>query len=148
MKKLLLFVAYLTSCSSCVAQPNKELPCWITDDYSKMVTTQEAILNSYLYPIDLDNPVVDAQKKIKNGDYRLIGIGGFGINYPGIDMRKEGFILCKLGSRYLKGTSDAKEGDSHMKLIQRFNKYAEIYNTQILEFYQSQDFKAIVDESV
>ena len=136
MKKLLCFIMVFMCCS-CDAQPESKMPCWITGDYSEMITTQEAILKSYLYPMNLKDPVADAKLRINNGDYRLIGIGGIGISYPGIDLRHDGDILCKLGGRYLQGTSDAHESKSHSQLIQKFSEYAGKYNAVVIEYYKT-----------
>lgn len=136
MKKTFFLIVCLI-CTSCMAQSYNEMPCWVADDYSAVITKQEAILTSYLYPINLTRPIEDAELRIEFGDYRLIGIGGFGISYPGIDMRIDGEVLCSVGRRYLQGTSDAQESHAHAELIQNFKIYAEVYNKKILGFYKA-----------
>jgi len=138
MLNRMIFSLIFCACSySCSAQSKIVLPCWLSGDYSKMITSQESMLKSYLLAINLDQPIADAKIRIKNGDYRLIGIGGIGVGYPGLNLKIEGDILCELGGRYLMGTSDGQEGRSHAALILKFGKYAEKYNAEILRFYRS-----------
>jgi hypothetical protein len=127
-------VAYLISLSglSCASQPETDMPCWMSGDYSQMITSQEAMLKTYLLPINLDAPEVDAKVRIRHGDYRLIGIGGLGIRYPGLDKKSQGNVLCRLGGRYIQGTSDAQEGESHAMLNTKFLEYAESYNAYVM----------------
>lgn len=130
-----LIVAYLISLSglSFASQPETDIPCWMSGDYSQMITSQEAMLKTYLLPINLDAPEVDAKVRIRHGDYRLIGIGGLGIRYPGLDKKSQGDVLCRLGGRYIQGTSDALEGKSHAMLIANFLQYAESYNAYVMK---------------
>ena len=121
----------------------QETPCYLDEDnHTPPITTQIAVLKSYLYPINLDSPVDDAKLRIKLGDYRLLGIGGFGLTYPPLDLQKDSEILCTLGERYIQGTSDAIEGKEHSELISKFTEYATKYNEYIIQEYKNGNIKS------
>ncbi|MBB5210262.1 hypothetical protein [Microbulbifer hydrolyticus] len=103
---------------------SNEIPCWMNPD-TVPETTQLALLKTYLLPINLNSPRKDVEARIKHKDYRFIAIGGFGIGYPGLSNKE---LLCKYGSRYIMGTSDALESKEHGKLSHEFNSYAKEYN--------------------
>lgn len=114
----------------------EKVPCWVSGDSSKVITSQEAILKTYLLPIDLSDPQGDAKKRITHGDYRLVGIGGVGLKYPALDKSENRNILCKFGGRYIQGTSDAHESKNHAQLMSRFTAYAKAYNEVIIDYYK------------
>ncbi|WP_445364565.1 hypothetical protein ACJJIQ_10575 [Microbulbifer sp. ANSA003] len=101
-----------------------EIPCWMNPD-TVPETTQLAVLKTYLLPINLDAPRKDLEARIKHQDYRFIAIGGFGHGYPGLSDKE---MLCKYGSRYIMGTSDALKGREHSRLSHAFSRYAKEYN--------------------
>ncbi|MBB5211505.1 hypothetical protein [Microbulbifer hydrolyticus] len=101
-----------------------EIPCWMNPD-TVPETTQLAVLKTYLLPINLDSPGKDLEARVKHQDYRFITIGGFGIGYPGLSNKE---FLCKYGSRYIMGTSDALESKEHSRLTHEFSRYAKEYN--------------------
>jgi len=67
----------------------------------------------------------------------LIGVGGLGIGYPGLNVPDDGNILCELGGRYLQGIGDVYESKSHSKLMKQFAEYAKRYNMEIIASYQA-----------
>ena len=141
MYKLFLIVLAITIFSfsnSFASSSNNKIPCWVSGDAPDVITSQLSILKSYLLPINLDDPEGDAKKRIHNKDYRLLGIGGLGVEFPSVDS-SEKEILCTLGWRYIQGTSDVHESKEHIELIKKFKKYSEIYNKKILSFWKEKD---------
>ena len=135
MKRIIYFICCILKVS-CVTGSEEQIPCWVSGDTIKVITSQEAILKTYLLPFDFNDPEGDAKIRISHGDYRLLGIGGFGLEYPSLDKSKDGHILCEFGGRYIQGTSDAYENESHAELISRFVEYAEAYNLVIINYYR------------
>ena len=110
-----------------------ERPCWLDPDLISS-TSQFALLRTLQLPIRLDKPEEDARLRMKHGDFRLIGIGGLGVTYPGL---KNMELLCKIGGRYIEGTSDMIEGKEHADLIEKFREYATKYNKIIINTWIS-----------
>jgi hypothetical protein len=135
MRKIVCFSFFMLSAYFAFSEEGK-VPCWVSGDSSKVITSQEAILKTYLLPIDLSDPQGDAKKRITHGDYRLVGIGGVGLKYPALDKSDENRnILCKFGGRYIRGTRDAHESENHTQLMSRFTAYAKAYNEVIIGYY-------------
>ena len=135
MSKIVYFSFCILSASFVFSEEDK-FPCWISGDSSKEITSQEAILKTYLLPIDLSDPEGDAKKRITHGDYRLVGVGGVGLRYPALDKSEDGNILCIFGGRYIRGTSDAHESKNHVQLMSKFTAYAKVYNEVIIDYYK------------
>ena len=129
MKSLILIILLVVS----VRIVADEKPCWMDPDFVSP-TKQLALLRTLLLPIRLDKPEEDAYLRMKHGDYRLIGIGELGITYPGLENME---LLCKVGGRYIEGTSDMVEGEEHANLMRKFRKYAEEYNKIIISTWES-----------
>lgn len=110
-----------------------EKSCWLDPDLVSP-TKQLALLRTLQLPIRLDKPEEDARLRMKHGDFRLLGIGELGIIYPGLENMD---LLCKVGGRYIEGTSDVIEGEEHAKLMQKFREYAEKYNKLIISTWES-----------
>lgn len=135
MRKIIYFLSCMLSASYAFSGEER-IPCWVSGDNSEVITSQEAILKTYLLPVDLNDPQGDAKKRIIHGDYRLVGIGGFGLEYPALEKSTDGDILCKFGGRYMQGTSDVYESESHAQLTSRFVGYAKSYNEIIIDYYK------------
>jgi len=135
MKEILCLLFFFVT-TSCGLYAQENVPCWVSGDVSKVITSQEAILKTYLLPIHLNDPEGDAEIRISHGDYRLVGITGIGLEYPSLDKSKEGQILCEFGGRYIQGTSDVYESDVHAQLISKFTEYAKAYNAVIISYYK------------
>ncbi len=141
MTRYIFIVVTSLLCFSCSSYAQNDLPCWVTGEYPNLLTKQEAMLKSYLLPMDLNDPIADAEVRIKNGDYRLIGVGGLGVSYLGLNMPSDSEMLCELGGRYLQGTGDVHESKSHDNLMKRFAEYAKQYNMKIIASYKAGKFK-------
>ena len=134
MKKITCLL-FCVLCVACVSNAEEKPPCWVSGDSSKVITSQEAMLKTYLLPINLIDPKGDAEKRLNHGDYRLIGVAGLGLEYPPLNLSREGHILCEFGGRYIQGTSDVYESEAHADLASKFAEYAKSYNAVIIEYY-------------
>jgi hypothetical protein len=103
-----------------------EIPCWLDPDLEiQPSTSQIAVLQTYLLPIDLDSPDKKLKDRIKHGDFRFIGIRGFTMYVPGLENQD---LVCEHGVRIISGTSDAFESVQHLELVSEFTEYAAQYN--------------------
>jgi hypothetical protein len=101
--------------------------CWL-DEATVPDISQTAQLLTMQLAINLQDPSGDLGMRIAHRDYRFIAIGGYSIDYPGLSDLS---LLCTHGGRLIEGTSDAIESDEHALLMQRFKKYAELYNQEM-----------------
>jgi len=82
------------------------------------------------------NPSVDAEKAIKDGDFRYIGIYGYTLSVPGVDgscLRDKSGEMSMDSSNVkpIGGTSDVVVNYEHAKLIAIAREYAYFYNVRI-----------------
>lgn len=133
MTILFLLIAVAPGCSVARESP----PCWMTADFSEVITTEHAILKSELLATHLDQPVEDARLRIAHGDFRVLIIGGFTGRYPAIDLEREGEIVCQYGARFVQGTGDSYDNEAHVELAAAFERYATAYNRYLLEYWRS-----------
>ncbi len=101
------------------------------------LTSQESILRTYLLPTNLDDPKGDAYLRIDQGDYRLLGVAGFTIEFPTIDKVEDDQIICELGTRVIDGTSDVFESLKTADLMARYREYARVYNQTLVGHYDA-----------
>jgi hypothetical protein len=99
-----------------------------------LYTSEEAILKTYMLPINLEDPKGDFDKRIAHCDYRFISVNGLYLQYPGLKLSKDKELLDKVGHRSIEGTSDALENEEHADLVIKFGEYAESYNKCMLSF--------------
>ena len=78
------------------------------------------------------NPIVDANKAIKNNDYKLLGVYGFSLTIPGVNKPTEFEHQKKYGVKPIEGTSDALKNKEHAELNRMAYEYAKKYNEVIL----------------
>ena len=78
------------------------------------------------------NPVVDAEKALKNGNYKLKAVHGFVLSIPGTKYKKFNELKNKYGVEVIEGTSDDIQNKEHGKLNNLANNYAKQYNAVIL----------------
>ena len=74
------------------------------------------------------NPDKDFENAIKKSDYRFIGIYGYSLSVPGIEMK---CLDYEKDINPIEGTSDAVLGYEHSKLIAIAKAYAEYYNLKM-----------------
>lgn len=79
------------------------------------------------------NPIVDAQKAIKNNDYKFKAVYGYALIIPGIEPKKQKHIADQYGVSPIEGTSDDISGNDHARLINLAYEYAETYNKILLD---------------
>ena len=53
MTRYIFIVVTSLLCFSCSSYAQNDLPCWVTGEYPNLLTKQEAMLKSYLLPMDL-----------------------------------------------------------------------------------------------
>jgi hypothetical protein len=71
------------------------------------------------------NPDKDFEKAVKIGDFRFIGIYGYRLAVPGVDIK---CLDVRKDVNPIKGTTDAVLGYEHSKLIAIAGAYANYYN--------------------
>ncbi len=131
MKIWVIFILLVISRSA-----TADTPCWADPDTVPEHFSTEAQLKTFLLPINLDDPVGDAEVRIAHGDLRLLAVGKFGIVFPGVENRE---VSCRLGFRYVDGTSDAFESRAHAELQGEIESYAKAYNQKILASSESHE---------
>ena len=83
--------------------------------------------------LDVSKAHADASDALREGDTRLIGIRGYSVAVPGVQLGRFE-VEAKFGLQTLNENADVVAGSAHMFLIERATKYAEIYNnTKIAE---------------
>jgi hypothetical protein len=88
-------------------------------------------LDASLESLNLAEPERDAERHLAAGDFRVIGIYGYSINFPGIPDEAWMRIFAEERFRAIEGTSDCVIGGRHMELISIASKYAERYNRHL-----------------
>jgi hypothetical protein len=82
-----------------------------------------------LCSIRLENAEADAERALKAGDVRILGVSDYSTWFPG--MSREDQYAVSLYRR-VEGTSDAVQGEPHADLIEHATDYAVIYNQFII----------------
>ncbi|HEV7692370.1 MAG TPA: hypothetical protein VGO52_16150 [Hyphomonadaceae bacterium] len=84
-----------------------------------------------LCSIRLEKAEADAERALKAGDTRVLGVYGYSVTFPGTSPKDwETFHEAYRG---IEGTSDMMYGDDHVALISNATDYAAIYNMFILK---------------
>lgn len=78
------------------------------------------------------DPIVDAQNALASNDHRLVGVYGYVVSIPGVEMSQWLTYQQRYGLRAIEGTSDALEGEEHARLVRKATEYAEHYNKHVL----------------
>src|SRR5882724_11990392 len=75
----------------------------------------------------------EVSRAVRRGDFRLVGIGGIGLFFPGLEGRdaEVGRLTRRYGYRFIEGTSDYSESDEQSRFQHAAYEYAKAYN-QIL----------------
>ena len=103
------------------------------------ITTQTAILKSYLRKVDLENPKKDADISLHNNDFRLLGYWENGVQYPPLDLARDLPVICATGNRPIIGINDTLISDEHSLLEKSFKRYVKAYNARILKSNKTTD---------
>ena len=92
------------------------------------------IVNQMLWLNDA-NPIFDAAMAIETGNYKYMAVTGYFTIIPGVNNLDKGVILSASDYDYIliEGTSDALACPSHGKYNSMAYKYAEKYNTYLIE---------------
>ena len=89
-------------------------------DEEKIISKMEWLINA--------NPDKDFEKAIEKSDFRFIGLYGYALFTPGVNIN---CLNRDKDINPIKGTSDNIMGYQHHKLIAVGNVYAEHYNTRM-----------------
>ena len=73
------------------------------------------------------DPVATANNAIAARHYGFLGIAGYAMTLPGIDVRS--CRVQKIPVQIVPGTGDVVCGKPHRELIEQANRYAEAFNT-------------------
>jgi len=73
------------------------------------------------------DPVATANSAIASGHYGFLGVAGYALSLPGIDV--QACRVQKIPVQILPGTGDVVCGKPHRELIEQANRYAETFNT-------------------
>ncbi len=73
------------------------------------------------------DPVATANSAIANRHYGFLGVAGYALSLPGIDV--QACRVQKIPVQILPGTGDVVCGKPHRELIEQANRYAETFNT-------------------
>ena len=84
----------------------------------------------WLYTAD---PSKDFTNSIKNKDFRFIGVNGYSLVVPRMDLN---CLNIEKDVRAITGTSDMIVGYEHAKLIAIAKIYADYYNLQMKEYLE------------
>ncbi len=103
--------------------------------YSPSKGSDTKKLEAVLSTLNETSPAADARNNAGKGDLRYAACLGEapGPYFPSIPDEEWNEIMENKDYWMIEGTSDALESRYHEKLIQRAEKYAEAYNTTIVE---------------
>ena len=105
---------------------------------SACLETRESVTEDYIEWIYTADPTTDAERFIKNDDYRLLGIYSHNIIIPGID------INCHISPtkiRVIEKTSDFYPNYSVAKFNAMARVYADYYNARMTSHYRDNGWK-------
>lgn len=124
MKKLLLPLLSWILLSACQGMDRV--------DMSKVTPQEKEAVESLLWLKQADAQR-DAREGIQRGDKRLLAMATRGGHLPGIapELASKAKSVC--GVRYLPGSTDMVMGETHLKLLQFAEEYAENYNRIMLK---------------
>jgi hypothetical protein len=76
---------------------------------------------------------VEVERAVARGDYRLVGIGGIGLFFPGLEYRdgRVELIAKKYGYRFIDGTSDYTDSPEQARFQTAAYEYARRYNMNL-----------------
>ena len=96
-------------------------------DYDKAINKIRSEMNW----LNNANPDQDFEKAIRKKDYRFMGVYGYSLTTPGIDIK---CLNYDKDINPIKGTSDAVLGYEHAKLIAIAVTYSKHYNFKMKEY--------------
>src|SRR6185436_12538482 len=88
------------------------------------------------YRLDSVDPVRSVETALIQGDRRLIGVYGVGLDAPGVPDECGGYYRKKLGITPIKGTSDCYIRPGEREFNQSAREYARRHNTELLRRFQ------------
>ncbi len=102
------------------------------------ITTEKSKLESNLLPIILEQPEVDAKKRISHGDFRFIAVQGEAFNVPEVTSKENFKAICRYGVKEISGLTPSPENSQHFKLMIKFKEYISKYNIFLLNYYKQE----------
>ena len=82
-------------------------------------------------------PIAEAEADFKKGDRRIYYKSGMLKSYPGLSNREGAAIARKYGEIRSAGSTDAIEGDSHMRFLAAMSDFTKAYNLRKAALIQS-----------
>ena len=79
------------------------------------------------------DPSRDVAQASERGDTRLLAFAGRAPTLPGVPAESMAQAKTSCGTRILPGSTDAVQGDVHLKLLQQAQDYAAAYNQLMLD---------------
>lgn len=98
--------------------------------------SQRAGLPGELLRLEHADPIADCNKAVEAGDYRFVGISGYGLNVPGA---KRGVDISKYGCRAIPGTNDVIQSNEHLRLQEVASEYAMLYNEHLVHLIKEME---------
>jgi len=102
----------------------------------------ELLLKGELAKLNVQNPLIDLTERISIDDFRFISLYGFSMYFPGLP-ENEYYLATKYGSIMIQGTSDVIDSPYHESLIDLAKKYAETYNSALLNLLKEHNVKPV-----
>lgn len=101
-------------------------------DMSQVTPKEKNAVESLLW-LKQANAENDARQNLDRGDKRLLAMATRGSNIPGVapELMSKAKSVC--GVRYLPGSTDMVMGETHLKLLQAAEAYAENYNRLVID---------------
>ncbi|MCU7813504.1 MAG: glutamyl-tRNA amidotransferase [Candidatus Thiodiazotropha sp. (ex Notomyrtea botanica)] len=124
MKKILPLLFPLLLLTAC--QTGEQI------DMSQVTPKEKNAVESLLW-LKQANAENDARQNLDRGDKRLLAMATRGSNIPGVapELMSKAKSVC--GVRYLPGSTDMVMGETHLKLLQAAEAYAENYNRLVID---------------
>ena len=89
--------------------------------------------------IEHADPLEDVKEAINDNDLRFCALMGITYYFPGLNNNYK--LLKKYGYQLIEGASDVVIDEEHSRLIEIAEKYAEIYNIELLKHIKPQNSK-------
>ena len=79
------------------------------------------------------NPVREAEKSFKQGDYEIYSAKSYSLYYPGLDFVVGETVAKKFGAKHIRGTSDVIESEEHRELNLVAFQFGSQYNQRKMQ---------------
>jgi hypothetical protein len=117
-------IALLFSVIACQTQTDEDMT-QLSPDERKGV---DAL--SWLKHADVEH---DIQTALSKNDLRLLATAGRSTDLPGVAAEVVSKAKSVCGIRYVEGSTDVVQGETHLKMLQAAYDYADAYNREIIK---------------